>query len=142
MNNYVHLSDIKSYSAVHTSTLCSRPHISDIQFGVTWKDDELVAPEEIVQSFFLSLRTRVNFLGIDAKPGATVDVRFMNAGEFNRRQNYNRAVCCVPEKGIEDCNIPNSRLEDLFLGPKFDPAPTLGVFVALQDFSEGGKCTQ
>ena len=29
MNKYVHLSDIKPYSAVHTSTLCSRPHLSD-----------------------------------------------------------------------------------------------------------------
>ena len=34
MNKYVHLSDIKPYSAVHTSTLCSRPHISDTDFDV------------------------------------------------------------------------------------------------------------
>jgi len=110
----------------------------DIQFGVTWKDRGLAGPEDFVQSFFFRMETSFEFLGISVG-SVTMEIQFFNEDEFVRRRDYDKSVCCVPAKGITNCEIPNSALDTFLSRDDVTPGPTFGLFLTMQDISFFGS---
>lgn len=110
---------------------------ANIQFGVTWVDDEAVPADDFVQSFFLRYSTEFDLLGIS---GATeLEFQYLNTLEFERRQTFDASICCAPGSEIDDCEVPNSSLEAIFQRDDVTPGPTIGVFLKVQDLDFFGS---